>query len=466
MGDVNHFYVTLPSTASTNVYKKNNQSNYIVQFPKPLELQGQWEVALSEIHYPLSWSNITSKMNYFTFHGETKTVPDDESDTLQVKFSKDFITNYNIQYALSLMREIKLTFKSGERVSRYDYFMKIQAGINVVLQAQQSLPISILSAFRDGIYVSKREIKNINNQVVDYFPVINLKHIYSKYYLYYKYDVESRYFEDVAKLLNKREKDLLKFVELPEILPYSDYELSGEEFKSFQMLDHSVYLVPTSLHSDKEQFDKYFTHERTIEFFDSKPFEKICYLSPGTYSSCENLVVALNQALPQMGEFVEKIKFELLENDTICVRSSDTSKYYVSFPNSDEFGNTLGEMLGLTSLELDTKFPRDDDSGLFGGYSNFTYSIDLDKGMYYVYVYTDIITQQIVGDKFVNLLRAVPVDNKKHKCERFGRDAYYIPIRAKVINTVQIVILSDSGEEVMFNQGKTLCQLHFRQVSK
>lgn len=52
------FYIHLPSNASMHVYENNTASHYRVNLPKAIKLDGRWEVALSEIHYPHSWRNV------------------------------------------------------------------------------------------------------------------------------------------------------------------------------------------------------------------------------------------------------------------------------------------------------------------------------------------------------------------------------------------------------------------------
>ena len=49
------FYVTLPSNGSKRFYKENTASVFRNQLAQPLELQGQWEVALVEVQYPITW---------------------------------------------------------------------------------------------------------------------------------------------------------------------------------------------------------------------------------------------------------------------------------------------------------------------------------------------------------------------------------------------------------------------------
>lgn len=55
----NDFYIVLPSNTQTSVFPGNKTSNYEIPLPKALEFgTATWEVALVEVHYPHSWSNI------------------------------------------------------------------------------------------------------------------------------------------------------------------------------------------------------------------------------------------------------------------------------------------------------------------------------------------------------------------------------------------------------------------------
>ena len=46
-----HFYMTLPSNASMKIYPNNTVAKYTTQLPTNIELDGEWEVALTEIMY-------------------------------------------------------------------------------------------------------------------------------------------------------------------------------------------------------------------------------------------------------------------------------------------------------------------------------------------------------------------------------------------------------------------------------
>ena len=48
------FYLTLPSNSSTGYYPENTVSNYITHLSRAISLEGEWEVAVVEVHYPCS----------------------------------------------------------------------------------------------------------------------------------------------------------------------------------------------------------------------------------------------------------------------------------------------------------------------------------------------------------------------------------------------------------------------------
>ena len=66
---VNQFYLTLPSNSSMDVFANNTTAKFVTKLPDVLELDGEWEVALSEIHYPHAWYNIPrNACKFIVFH--------------------------------------------------------------------------------------------------------------------------------------------------------------------------------------------------------------------------------------------------------------------------------------------------------------------------------------------------------------------------------------------------------------
>ena len=46
MSDEEHFYITLPSNASLNIFPKNKTTGYRVKLPETIDLEDCWEVGL------------------------------------------------------------------------------------------------------------------------------------------------------------------------------------------------------------------------------------------------------------------------------------------------------------------------------------------------------------------------------------------------------------------------------------
>lgn len=58
-----NFYMTLLSNSSMSYYPTNTTSSFTVQLPRYMSLGGPWEVALTEIHYPYTFSNVEMGQN-------------------------------------------------------------------------------------------------------------------------------------------------------------------------------------------------------------------------------------------------------------------------------------------------------------------------------------------------------------------------------------------------------------------
>ena len=56
--EVAKFYLHLPSNSSLDKFPNNTLTEYRVCLPQTISLTRDWEVALTEIHYPHSWNNV------------------------------------------------------------------------------------------------------------------------------------------------------------------------------------------------------------------------------------------------------------------------------------------------------------------------------------------------------------------------------------------------------------------------
>ncbi len=83
-----------------------------------------------------------------------------------------------------------------------------------------------------------------------------------------------------------------------------------------------------------------------------------------------------------------------------------------------------------------------------------------------LYVYTDIIDLERVGDALAPLLRAIPIDDTLNMTmsHTFHR-VYYKRVNRNMISSILIELHDDRGDEIKFDSGLVIAVLHFRKVS-
>jgi hypothetical protein len=80
-----------------------------------------------------------------------------------------------------------------------------------------------------------------------------------------------------------------------------------------------------------------------------------------------------------------------------------------------------------------------------------------------VYLYSDIVTPRPVGDYYVPLLRTLPAERLKHDdVHIIYEKPHYIPLIRSQFNSLEILITSEKGKEISFDEGHVIVTLHFR----
>jgi hypothetical protein len=167
-------------------------------------------------------------------------------------------------------------------------------------------------------------------------------------------------------------------------------------------------------------------------------------LPQGYYASVQDLVDTMHMTMSHVAR--HNIHFTVNLNKTVTV-TTERNAYLWLKP-------ALGEMLGFTTPRIKGKVRG-------------KYSADEKRGMYSVLVYTDIILPQIVGNVQACVLRVVPVVGSAGELlvhQFSSRD--YLPVSRSTIDSIEIDIRTDFGTPIVFNQGKVLCKLHFRQCTR
>jgi hypothetical protein len=174
----------------------------------------------------------------------------------------------------------------------------------------------------------------------------------------------------------------------------------------------------------------------------------------GLYQTMEALVEALNNALdPKMRKI---LYFHYNQNKQRIYIFCKDANGHVIFSRKDAL---LANTLGIS--ELDTPLPQEGRNTYIS-----KYKADLGMGNSAVYIYSNIIHAQHVGNTLAPLLRIIPVENITNgQIHQAFNTPYYIPVSRVHIDTIEIDLRTDTGDRIVFEAGKVMCKLHFRQVS-
>lgn len=114
--ELGSFYLTLPSNASKEMFPGNQISNFTTKLAKPIDLKGDWEVALTEIQYPHTWDTFENEDVRFTIVRKKEsahdlTFPPGHYDNIRdvvdaINKSISNITEYN---------DLRLTYDARQR---------------------------------------------------------------------------------------------------------------------------------------------------------------------------------------------------------------------------------------------------------------------------------------------------------------------------------------------------------------
>jgi hypothetical protein len=310
-----------------------------------------------------------------------------------------------------------------------------------------------------------------DDDIIDQVLAFDMRRIAKNYVLLFiDYNPDS-FYGDVARHFLIDESDMSGFVRIKSFLPVQDILADNSEYAVPGMADHQILLVPKKYAIDTAQFSEIFQIKNAYNtdsyFYSFKREEKTCIVPPGFYPTAKSLLDALNITIPS--ECSQFIQFRFNAIGLIEIFSADCRLYSIEFPESIE--GSLADMIGLNSeLVAPIRLPPIDhtrDNYLFLRTFKFPYKVEMERGVYSFYVYSDITEEQIVGNSFSHLLRIISIDETRLTMNKqtFSNDSYYIPLRVKHITSMSIAIKTDFGKPVHFTSGKTVCQLHFRKTT-
>lgn len=194
-------------------------------------------------------------------------------------------------------------------------------------------------------------------------------------------------------------------------------------------------------------------------------------LESGYYNRLPRLVNAINKAIDiYWSRKVEKEiprsampRLEALTNRHVKlhygVYPDKKLVFYPAFSTTDN--EDIERILGFKKMDII----------YYAGYVTSTfntltsrYEADLKAGRNFIYVYTDIIREHLVGDTSSSLLRVVPLS--RGKFDDIGHldfnPVMYFDVKTNRIESIYIKLCDENGEHIVFTGGRVHITLHFK----
>ncbi len=172
------------------------------------------------------------------------------------------------------------------------------------------------------------------------------------------------------------------------------------------------------------------------------PYESVI-LKDAQYSSLQQLIKAINASIAK--EAQPKVKFSYNHSSrkvTVDVKHGTTVWF-------------IGDIATVLGFDQDCVIKKKTSS---------PYAADINGGFSSMYVYTDIVDAQFVGDVKVPLLRIVNIEGEYGSTVHASfRNLQYVPVKVNSFETIEMNIKNDRNENVSFEFGKSIATLHFRQ---
>jgi len=133
------------------------------------------------------------------------------------------------------------------------------------------------------------------------------------------------------------------------------------------------------------------------------------------------------------------------------------------------FSQHLAYMLGLDSATIYRREAIDSSSGFEKdlGYVMARFPPDMRGGVDSLYLYTNIVENQIVGNTLAPLLQIIPVSGEHGEViQKTIYSPHYVPVLTNKFSSIEVNLKNDQDDNLPFLFGKVVVKLHFRRRKK
>jgi hypothetical protein len=227
--------------------------------------------------------------------------------------------------------------------------------------------------------------------------------------------------------------------------------------------------------------DEYYTAQSTQILFNYKMTLKAGEHQPRTiamkknaFGSIEAICNHINQTIKENNQNQQLFTFSLMNNNYVKVVAKFKGAYKLNMESS------LLDKLALRGPKVEadkTSWLTFTTSYVIVGY-NITQLQDFSnanpqeksgllvaKAISAFWLYTNIILEQVVGDRSIPLLRIVPNTAAEGTAHMEALDAQYLPVNTKRLSAINIRICNGNSQELVAFDNDVTCILHFKRVS-
>ena len=416
------FYVTLPSNVQSHSKEENLCNSYKTTLAQRIELEGDWEVGLSEISYTNSWFNITRPMRIGT---AIRGMPeDDQLGVFRITPVLYYIPpgRYDVKTLVSHINDVLRCYISDEKVD-----VKNAPSLHVVEPTRQ-----VMYMFRGA------EPHTHDSQSSTQTPA------------------------------RQQQQQQLR----------TTRKASGTDNVDDDTDDDDKDEITKTIESDIEAYQRDIDNQQQQQQqqHEETPLErsKRATAIPDTNGggNANNAGAAPQNKKKEMSAKMKLARTAHLALDKDLAfmlgfrKHGDITNGVVE--QVDEQGNTLYIIATRLVLNDDTSNGRFIRHTYINGLISAEQPYDFSNGIHAVYVYSNLCYPQLVGDSQTQLLRTVQIPDTVgfgHQIVNTYTSPIYVPLLMRDISEIEIVLRSDTGESIPFQFGRTIITLHFRRVS-
>jgi hypothetical protein len=437
----NGFYIYLPSNSSMDVYPGNVCSQYRIRLDNPINLIDKpvWEVGLVELSYVHSLRTIQN--------GESIYVVENSETVLSTfTLTKTLLNNITKEKNTAVLNEtnLEIEVKDGKVhihmhrpsttlylpnfIARHFGFLPPPESNTILEHPIQPVPPSF----------------NLNAPIP---PELNNAKLWADYAKKLEqYDAKREVHMQKQKICAQ---EIAKYTK--EKMAYDEHVSSKTKQEQDDCKDENMHFLTNKTNGKWTAVAPYFMSKQPVQSY--KPafniqlrtwpgVLRILTLREGHYPTAESLLEELKRiSVPITNE----VKWEYL---------TSKNRFQVEMKNYTlRLNRTLADVLGFKTSTLKA-----------GSVHEAPYRPDLLRGIYHMYIYTDLCENTQVGNVQVPLLRTVPLQDVSYgqvKSYTFTKPIY-IPMSKRHFDTIEVELRDDSGDLLPLDEGKTVLVLHIR----